>query len=127
MSEPRPVYPHPMLDARADGVVISRSVSPRLSLTPGRGDFLVSAARRERRAVLATADTAVLSEHLVRLLRETRSAWGVSDADGRAWDGMTGRVLHRPEAADGRTALGRTTCSAPTTSRSRIRHPSGCA
>ena len=55
----RAVYPHPLLDARGEGVVITRSESTRVALAPGRADFLVSARRTQRRSILVTgADAA---------------------------------------------------------------------
>jgi hypothetical protein len=106
MSSPSAVHPHPLMDARTPGVVITRSVSSRVVLGSGIGDFVLSAARARRRAVLVTGADAVLSDHLATLLRETGSGWGVGDANGQAWDGMTGRILNRPESADGRPAIG---------------------
>lgn len=102
----RAVYPHPLLDARAADVVITRSAASRVTLAPGRADFLVSAQRRDRRPVLVTPADAVLSEPLVRLLRETGGAWGVEGTGGEAWDGLTGRRLPRAEAAVRRPPTG---------------------
>jgi hypothetical protein len=105
MTAQRPTYLHPLLDAKAKGVVISRSSAPRLALSAGRADFLLSAQRQQRRPVLVTTADAVLSDSLLRVLREAGGAWGVSDGDS-AWDGLTGRRLRIPEAAQRRPALG---------------------
>lgn len=105
MSAAKPTYPHPLLDAQATGVVITRSSASRVALGAGRSDFFVTAQRRGRRPVLVTSSDAVLSDSLVRVLQESGGAWGVADGDS-AWDGLTGRRLRIPEAADRRPALG---------------------
>ena len=48
----------------------------------------------------------MLSDHLVALINAVGAAWGVTDAAGEAWDGLTGRRLARAEAADHRPAKG---------------------
>lgn len=105
MSE-RAVYPHPLLDARGEGVVITRSESARVALAPGRADFLVSARRAQRRPILVTGADAAVSEPLLRLLRETGGAWGVEGREGETWDGLTGRRLSLAEAASRRSPVG---------------------
>lgn len=101
----RPVFPHPLIDARGDGFVVSRTAAARVAMGSARADFLVSAQRRQRRPILVTGSDAVLTEPLVRLLRETGGAWGVDGPDG-AWDGFTGRRLTMPEAARRQAVLG---------------------
>ena len=97
MSE-RLVYPHPLVDSREDGVVISQTSAQRVALDAARADFLVSAQQRGRRPILVTHAGAVLTEPLVRVLREAGGAWGVQSPEG-AWDGLTGRRLTRASAA----------------------------
>ncbi|RRD50888.1 DUF6177 family protein [Arachnia propionica] len=84
---------HPLADEWAEDYLLFVCSSERVTLTAAIRGFLIEARQSQLRPVLLTSSTAHLGWFVADELRLSGGYWAVRDAEGRVFDGRTGRRI----------------------------------